>query len=364
MPIGASDILCSCIQQEAGALIVQFDGSCHADKGVGGAGAALLELQAQGLTLLRWRALALPKCPDNIFAEAMSANLGTDLLCEELVQRKFSTKQVYLQGDILPIVKHLAFAGRFRRIDLQPIVQQIRQKQSKFDFGVWMYRPREANIIAGHLAGLASRAACDLPYEQSQPFEVPTSAPYNIAMQAGAIVLEERSTGDTILLLTETPGTDLTRVKKFLMRAEHQKYRRDIESYLVSTVNLSQARVVEYTATSIDQLGRLYGRGPCAQRLPRVVRLLLFGKTHQEVDMTGSFYEIMRRLSKDSLLPHITTLREIISDLIWLVPHDQRQSIIKRHPLIVMNAGASLACANSKARKRHRDTLPTGNAPS
>ena len=346
VPIGVSDILCSCIQREAGTLIVQFDGSCHADKGVGGAGAALLELQAQGLTLLRWRALALPKCPDNIFAEAMSANLGTDLLCEELMQRKFSAKQVYLQGDILPIIKHLAFAGRFRRIDLQPIVQQIRRKQSKFfDFGVWMYRPREANIIADHLAGIASRAACELPNEQSQPIEVPTPAPYNIAMQAGAIVLEERSAGDTILLLTEIPGTDLPRLQKFLMRAEHQKYRRDIESYLVSTVNLSQPRVVEYTATSIDQLGRLYGRGPCAQRLPRVVRLLLFGKTHQEVDMTGSFYEIMRRLSKDPLLPHITTLREIISDLLWLVPHDQRQSIIKRHPLIVMNAGASLACA-------------------
>ena len=61
--------------------------------------------------------------------------------------------------------------------------------------------------------------------------------------------------------------------------------------------------------------------------------------------MTGSFYEIMRRLSKDPLLPHIAELREIINDLLGLVPHDQRQLTIKRHPLIVMNAGASLACA-------------------
>ena len=117
MPIGPDDVLCSNIQQEAGTLIVQFDGSCHADKGVGGAGAALLELQTQGLTLLQWRALALPKCPDNIFAEAMSANLGADLLSEELVRRKFVVQQAYLQGDILPIIKHLSFAGRFRRID-------------------------------------------------------------------------------------------------------------------------------------------------------------------------------------------------------------------------------------------------------
>ena len=96
VPIGPEDVLCSNVQQEAGTLIVQFDGSCHADKGVGGAGAVVQELQTHGLTLLQWRALALPKCPDNIFAEAMSANLGVDLLCEELVQRKFAVRQVYL----------------------------------------------------------------------------------------------------------------------------------------------------------------------------------------------------------------------------------------------------------------------------
>ena len=117
MPIGPDDVLSSNIQQKAGTLIVQFDGSCHADKGVGGAEAALLELPTQGLTLLQWRALALPKCPDNIFADAMSANLGAALLSEELVRRKFVVQQAYLQGDILPIIKHLSFAGRFRRID-------------------------------------------------------------------------------------------------------------------------------------------------------------------------------------------------------------------------------------------------------
>ena len=45
------------------------------------------------------------------------------------------------------------------------------------------------------------------------------------------------------------------------MKAEYERYRRDIEAYLVSTANLAQPRLVEYTATSIDNLGRLYGRG-------------------------------------------------------------------------------------------------------
>ena len=176
-------------------------------------------------------------------------------------------------------------------------------------------------------------------------------------MQAGAIILDERPAGDTILLLTKIPSTGLPPIQQFLMKTEYERYKRDIEAYLVSTANLAQPRLVEYTATSINNLGRLYGRGPCAQRLPRVVRLLLFGKTHQEVDMTGSSYKIMRRLSKDPLLPHIALLREIINDLLGLVPHDQRQLTIKRHPLIVMNAGASLVCA--KLERDFGITCPT-----
>ena len=71
-PIGAEEILCCYTSEEEGSLLVQFDGSCHADQGVGGAGAALLEVQSQGLTLIKWRAVALPICPDNIFAEAIA----------------------------------------------------------------------------------------------------------------------------------------------------------------------------------------------------------------------------------------------------------------------------------------------------
>jgi len=61
--------------------------------------------------------------------------------------------------------------------------------------------------------------------------------------------------------------------------------------------------------------------------------------------MAGSFYEIMRRLSQDPHLPPIADLRAVINDLLGLAPQDQRQLAIKRHPLIVMNAGAPFACA-------------------
>ena len=60
--------------------------------------------------------------------------------------------------------------------------------------------------------------------------------------------------------------------------------------------------------------------------------------------MAGSFYEIMRRLSQDpSSRISLTFVRLLMT--YWASPQDQRQLAIKRHPLIVINAGASLACA-------------------
>ena len=356
-PIGIQEILSSYIQPTRTTLLVQFDGSCHTDQGTGGAGAALLEMQKEWLTLLKWRAVALPCCPDNIYAEAMSADVATDLLCEELKLRNYHVDQMYMQGDILPIVKHLAFAGRFRRIDLQPIIQRIRKKQSRyFELGKWLYRPREANILADHLAGVASKAAIAMAGSHSNPVEIPVEAPYHIALQAGAVVLDEKPPGITILLLTETVDISVHEVLQFAHQPSNARYRKELQAYLSGTANLTRPRVVEYTASATDHLGRLYGRGPCAQRLPRKLRLLLFGRNHQEVDMIGSFYEIMRRLSNDQQLPRIAELRAVLSDLLGLIPNDQRGGVVKRHPLIVMNAGAREACA--KIEREHHITCP------
>ena len=145
-------------------------------------------------------------------------------------------------------------------------------------------------------------------------------------------------------------------VNKFMVQTANQQYLKEVEAYLAGTANLTKPRVVEYTASATDCLGRLYGRGPCAQRLPRKVRLLLFGNTHQEVDMVGAFYEIMRRLLRSSHLPHIVDLRAILINLLGLVPLNQRFAVVKRHPLIVMNAGAREACA--KIEREHHITCP------
>ena len=57
-------------------IIVQFDGSAHRAGQVGGAGAALLQYDGNGLVLLDSDARVLPKCADNIVAEANGADLA------------------------------------------------------------------------------------------------------------------------------------------------------------------------------------------------------------------------------------------------------------------------------------------------
>ena len=49
-----------------------------------------------------------------------------------------------------------------------------------------------------------------------------------------------------------------------------------------------------YWRTSGDGKGRFYAQGPAAQRLPKELRILLFGRTHIEIDIIGAFYEIIR----------------------------------------------------------------------
>ena len=85
-------------------IIVQCDGSAHRMCQIGGAGAALLQFDGNGLTLLDWNAPILLKCADNIVAEANGADLAMHLyekyvlMCHE--QSLISLPLSRIHGDI------------------------------------------------------------------------------------------------------------------------------------------------------------------------------------------------------------------------------------------------------------------------
>ena len=122
------DILVPCNVCEP-RIMVQFDGSAHRTRGVGGAGAALLQVECSGLALLDWRAQVLPVCADNIVAETHGADLALSLYerYRQLSQQQAITPLPLdrIQGDIKPLLQHLDFRGRFRRKDLINLIHQF-----------------------------------------------------------------------------------------------------------------------------------------------------------------------------------------------------------------------------------------------
>ena len=180
-------------------ILVQFDGSAHRNKRVGGAGAALLQVESTGLSLLDWGAQALPNCADNIVAETYGAGLAISLyekyrnLCQ--LQGLSPLPLDRIQGDIKPLLQHLdlVFRGRFRRQDLVALIDQFHAKRSRIaPSSVTEYRPREANALADYFAGQASAFLLNRG-ENCEQIESPTAVsadpPYDLLLKANAVIL-------------------------------------------------------------------------------------------------------------------------------------------------------------------------------
>ena len=178
-------------------VIVQFDGSAHRDRRIGGAGAALLQVESNGISLLDWGARSLPNCADNIVAETHGADLGIALydkyrnLCQEQELTPLPLDRI--QGDIKPLLQHLDFRGRFRRRDLVSLIHQFQAKRSRIaPDAITEYRPREANALADFFAGQASSYLTEEGAASGRviaPIDTAIDPPYDLLLAANAVIL-------------------------------------------------------------------------------------------------------------------------------------------------------------------------------
>ena len=87
--------------------------------------------------------------------------------------------------------------------------------------------------------------------------------------------------------------------------------------YIATSVASAHRLTVGYEPTAAAQEG-YYAVGNTAQRLPRQVRLFLFGSSHWEIDISGAHCELMRRLCKSAAvhldLPPIAQARRRLRD--------------------------------------------------
>ena len=335
-------------------ILVQFDGSAHRTRRVGGAGATLLQVECTGLALIDWGAQALPNCADNIVAETHGAELAISLyekyrqLCQ---QQSFTPLPLdRIQGDIKPLLQHLDFRGRFRRSDLINLVHQFHAKRSRIaPDSITEYRPREANALADYFAGQASAWLLQRGGTQvsnSVPFPVQVDPPYDLLLQANAVLLGPHRDGKIVLILREKPGCDIAQFARFACWGEG-KCAATIRAIALATKKGSTAMSVEYAAAASDGKGRLYARQIGAQSLPRKLRLLMYGNTHKEVDMSGADYELTCALCASQSLPTICALRDWLRNL-WAprLACDTNGDVgkaIKLFPVRVINSGATSA---------------------
>ena len=109
-----------------------------------------------------------------------------------------------------------------------------------------------------------------------------------------------------------------------------------------------------YWRTSCDGKGRYYAQGPAAQRLPKELRTLLYGRTHTEIDVIGAFYEIIRRTAltlattedaeRPPSIPDVEQARHIIEqELLRQRPQGHAAPVAKRLLHIAINATITTA---------------------
>ena len=73
---------------------------------------------------------------------------------------------------------------------------------------------------------------------------------------------------------------------------------------------------MHYRPSASDHRGRLYPAQLGAAKLPKPLRLLLFGATHHEIDLVGSHYQIFQKFHAkffSDILPTVQHLRELLS---------------------------------------------------
>ena len=103
---------------------------------------------------------------------------------------------------------------------------------------------------------------------------------------------------------------------------------------------------VEYLTPANDASGRLYATQICAQRLPLELRLLIYGSTHKEVDLTGAHYELIRAMTGSVTLPPTRLPRGRLRE-IWTGDHIAAPELsfdeVKMLPIRVINTGAAQA---------------------
>ena len=334
-------------------ILGQFDGGCHSSLSIGGAGYCVYLVYPDAVKLIRWNSIALPNCSDNVVAEVSPCRflvLEIVSLCRgQLQELRLMEKPVFIQGDILPVIKYLSFAGRLRRNDLLEDLEYILSLSSRWlPLVKWRALPREANELADDLAGQATTFLLERLFSShpvTSAVSIKAHLPFAKLIERGAEVSTIPSLiTSPCVTFCERPNINWLLLERLAQYAP--THVNCAQSYFCRIISNGGAVLVDYTPRSEDNLRRCYCVQMGAQRLSRLFRLALFGFNHGEIDLNGAFYELVRRFHLQLPAPHpqlmsIHELRQHLLDFYGGWPNAGANSLVKRLPLRVMNSSVS-----------------------
>ena len=343
--LSANTVLLLGEPQEWQGCLVQFDGSAHKHTQTGGAGVSLLHVTPSSTSLVQWLSIPLLSCSDNVVAEAHACRAAINLAFEYYVScmsKGIPIDSVVVQGDILPVINYLQYKGRIKKPAVVAILEQCQHLLARAPclFRL-VYLPRECNRLADYFAGQASAAAREADNNPLVPLHHAALPPFHLVQALGFIIQQGDALQAPAFVLTECPSPTPQEMHTLLRRHPHYKW--VAMDYIALAVSSSHCLNVGYKPT-VDSLGgRFYSVGNAAQRLPRQVRLLLFGNSHWEIDISGAHYELMRRQCRAAevhltLLP-IAQMRSYLTRALRAqIAEDGISLLVKTWPLVIINS--------------------------
>ena len=343
--LSANTILLLGEPQEWQGCLVQFDGSAHKHTQTGGAGVSLLHVTPSSTSLVQWLSIPLLSCSDNVVAEAHACRAAINLAFEyyvSCVSKGIPIDSVVAQGDILPVINYLQYKGRIKKPAVVAILEQCQHLLARAPclFRL-VYLPRECNRLADYFAGQASAAARKADNNPLVPLHHVALPPFHLVQALGFIIQQGDAMQAPAFVLTERPSPTPQEMHTLLRRRPHYKW--VAMDYIALAVSSSHRLNVGYKPTVDSMGGRFYSVGNAAQRLPRQVRLLLFGNSHWEIDISGAHYELMRRQCRAaevhlSLLP-ITQMRSYLTRALRAqIAETDISLLVKTWPLVIINS--------------------------
>ena len=296
---------------------ITFDGSARnvgKPNGHGGAAAVLWQVIEGDLMPDRPVLRLIQPVPRPTTAPEMEAVAST--LAVQLALQYAGRSPATIAGDNLGVIRHWQGQGRLKTpAHLRLIASSERDLVGRPVIGKWIYIPRERN----EWADAASKEAADLARQGSDSL---ITLQYQANSRPSWVSSFEREVRNAAATwhVNEAPSVP-AELKRAVRQPGHapQTALAAVGRYLT---NGSGTRSVEYCNPAAGRAwsyGRKYAFAAGAARLPKTARLLLFGRTHHEIDLVGSFLSLVISHSTRQQFPALRTATQVrhrLSDLI------------------------------------------------